>query len=250
MSCVRLQPPPLTGMGRRANERRDAFAPGLNGQRLFSSSVPQQRYVAFVDVLGFGAHILRDFEGAFSLYKQLLQEWHGIWRPGVGHEVAVTIYSDALLLTTSDLRELTLAVNGLSFVSLMNNTLVRGGIGFGKHVEVHEGGDVYVVSEALTRAVEVEKHVRFPCVGLHESVDVPSDWWSLPNIARPIIHFEGTTLVNPFGAFWYRSAAGRVQLLKEKYPDQHAKHDWFLRLYDSFEKNAPLIPPQTIEGTA
>jgi len=226
----------------------DMRSPGLNPLRLFAAAVPQYRYVAFVDVLGFGGHILRDFEGAFSLYKKLLEEWHGIWRPGVGHEVAITIYSDALLLTTSDLLELSRAVNGLSFVSLMNSTLVRGGIGFGKHVEVHDGGSVDVVSEALTRAVDVEKHVRFPCVGLHESVDIPPDWWKLPNIARPIIHFEGITFVNPFGAFWSRSAAGRVQVLKEKYPDQHVKHDWFLRLYDSFENNVPLIPPH-MEGT-
>jgi hypothetical protein len=130
----------------------------------------------------------------------------------------------------------------------MTNALIRGGIGFGKHVEVHEAGNAYVVSEALTRAVEVEKHIGYPCVGLHESVDVPSDWWQLPNLARPIVHFEGLTFVNPFGAFWYRSAAGRVQVLKARYPDQHVKHDWFLRLYESFENDVALVPPEFTSG--
>src|SRR2546426_6280629 len=99
--------------------------------RPFDGIVPGSRYVAFVDVLGFGAQILRDFDGAFRAYRALLDEWHTIWRP-VRREVSVTTYSDALLITASGLGPLTAAVNGLSFVSLMNNALIRGGIGFGK----------------------------------------------------------------------------------------------------------------------
>ena len=211
--------------------------------RPFDGIVPGSRYVAFVDVLGFGGQILRDFDGAFRAYRALLDQWHAVWRHDP--EVSLIIYSDALLMTAPSLALLTTAVNTLSFASLLNNALLRGGIAFGRHAEVRDSGNVYVVSEALTRAVEVEKHVGYPCVALHDSVDTPSDWWKLPNIARPVVYFEGVTFVNPFGAFWYRSSAGRVQVLKHRYPDYHDKHDWFLRLFfDGFEKDVPLVPPE------
>jgi len=214
---------------------------------VLSGVLPENRFVAFVDVLGFSGHILRDFGSAFLWYRALLDQWQTVWRPGT--EVDVTIYSDAVLLTSSTLSPLTLAVNTLCFSSLLTDGLVRGGVGFGKHVEVHDARNVYVVSEALTRAVEVEKRIGHPCVGLHDSVEVPTDWWNTPNIARPVLHFDGLTLVNPFGAFWFRSAAGRAQILKERYPEHHAKYDWFLRLYDSIEKNIPLIPAAFISDS-
>lgn len=214
----------------------------------FAGILPQHRFVAFVDVLGFSSRILSDFENAFQSYKALLEQWRTVWRPGP--EIDVTIYSDAVLLTSATLPPLTLAVNTLCFSSLMTDALVRGGIGFGRHVEAHDLNNVYVVSEALTRAVHVEKDVSYPCVGLHDSVEVPSDWWSIPNIYRPVVHFEGRTFVNPFGAFWYRSAVGRAQILRERHPEHHAKYDWFLRLYDSFENNVPLVPPAFVPDTA
>ncbi len=208
----------------------------------FVGVIPENRFVAFVDVLGFSGRILRDFADAFQSYRSLLDQWRTVWLPGP--EADVTIYSDAVLLTSTTLAPLTLAVNTLCFSSLLTDALVRGGIGFGKHVEAHEHRNMYVVSEALTRALDVEKHIGYPCVGLHDSVEVPSDWWNIPNIHRPVVHFEGLTFINPFGAFWYRSAAGRVQILKQRYPEHHVKFDWFLRLYDSFENNAPLVPPE------
>lgn len=232
-------------MGR--SQMTDDIRPLGHATDVLAGIDPENRFVAFVDVLGFGGRILRDFDGAFQSYRALLDQWRTVWRAGPG--VGVTIYSDSVLLTAETLRPLTLAVNTLCFASLMSDALVRGGIGFGKHLEVHEARNVYVVSEALTRAVDVEKRVSVPCVGLHDSVDVPPDWWAIPSSQRPVIHFEGLTLVNPFGAFWFRSAAGRVQVLMERHPEHHGKHDWFLRLYASVESNAPLVPPEFVSNS-
>ncbi len=61
----------------------------------------------------------------------------------------------------------------LSQRALAADCLVRGGIGFGKHAQQFDDGNLYFASEGLVHAVEVEHTVKHPCVALHDSVSVP-----------------------------------------------------------------------------
>jgi hypothetical protein len=48
----------------------------------------------------------------------------------------------------------------------MNSWLIQGGIAYGKHWEETEKGNLFVVSEALVKAVNIEKDVKLPVIKL------------------------------------------------------------------------------------
>lgn len=205
-----------------------------------------QSYVAFVDVLGFSNLVEQEFETALGTYHQLVENVFSIKKHPSA--VSVQVFSDSMLLTSSNLIDLVKLTQTLNFVTLVTDCLVRGGIGFGQHsVETH-GRDTLVVSQALTRAVAAEKRVRYPCVELHESV-VPERWVWVNNadtFLRPILYFEGVRLVNPFNIMWGLSAQSRVRQMRARHPEHSDKYDWFLRLYDAVAARdiLRLVPPE------
>lgn len=202
----------------------------------------EMEYCAFLDVLGFATKILGDFDQTLDQYEELIKMWK--WHYKYHSDVSLTVYSDSLLLRSKYFPRMVQAVNTLATVTAMNDCLLRGGVAFGKHVEVRDGHNIYVLSEALTHAAQLEKIVRHPCVAIHKSVEIPLDCWhpGLPNLHRPVLFFDGITLVNPFNIMWYTSAATRVAQLAVKYPEYSEKYDWYQRLHLAVSGDVPLIP--------
>jgi hypothetical protein len=108
-------------------------------------------------------------------------------------------------------------------------------------------GNLFVVSEPLIHAARVEKTVKYPCVALHSSVNLPIDPKLLlqaPPLLRSILYYQGQWVVNPFNIMWGTSAADRVKKMKEEYPEHTDKFDWFLGLYEAVFTGASLIPSE------
>ncbi len=201
----------------------------------------ENRFVAFVDILGFGQGIRNDFESVLDAYEYVLDSIYTV--NDLHPDVSLRIYSDALLLTSTSLGRLIREVQSIQMHTLFNDCLVRGGIGYGKHIEVTDKSNLYVVSQALVQAVEIEKTIKYPCVALHESIEVPMRWWQpdIRNIFRGLLYFDGLRIVNPFNMMWGTSAATRVNMMLAHCPEHKQKYEWFLRLFDAVMDDKPLI---------
>lgn len=135
-------------------------------------------------------------------------------------------------------------------ITLANGHLIRGGIGFGKHVEASSDGNYAIVSQALVHAVGMEKMVKHPCIGIHESVCVPTGYLD-PRIRpfeRGVLHYDGITMICPLSLFWGRSAIAQALNLKERHPTHAHKYEWFLRLCKALGSGDPLIPPGPVDN--
>jgi hypothetical protein len=108
-------------------------------------------YVAFMDVLGFSSSILTDFNKVVELYQRLIQDVQVI--EGLDADVSVQIYSNSLLVSCKKLSPLSFIVCFLQQQILRSGFLVRGGIGFGRHLEVQENNNTFLVSEALVHVL-------------------------------------------------------------------------------------------------
>jgi hypothetical protein len=205
--------------------------------------VPVPTYVAFVDILGFSSQVRDDFSTVLKIYEDVLNSAQVLHK--IRDNVTLRIFSDAFLLTSAQLGPLIGVVQGLNMQTMFNDCMVRGGIGFGDHIEVSDDGNLYVVSKALVQAVDVEKSVSRPCVALHDSIPVPLYYWNpyMNPLERGVLYFDGLRIVNPFNMYWCQSASVRVAQLMERFPTHRAKHEWFLRLYEAVTSGDPLVPP-------
>lgn len=162
----------------------------------------------------------------------------------LGPDVSFHVFSDTFILASPQLTRLVSAVQGVLWQTLFHDLLVRGGIGFGRHIEKSGAGHLQVVSQALVKAVKTEKRTTFPCVALDESVVTGETWWprEVPNQHRSLLYFDGIQLVNPCNVYWGQSAGMHVLQLRELYPIHAEKHDWFLRLHSAIMSDEPLVP--------
>ena len=206
----------------------------------FTSEHVSNRYVAFVDILGFGHRVLDEFDAVLNVYRELLD------RQPILEErhktVSIRILSDAFVVTSETFQALIPVVVGLHMITLLQDCLIRGGIGFGKHIESSDDRDFIIVSQGLVHAVGVEKSIRHPCVAIHPSVQLP-DWAldaRLHPLERGVIRFDGVQMICPFNPLWGHSAMTRVAMLCEQHPEHAEKYDWFLRLYDAFHSRDRL----------
>lgn len=206
------------------------------------------KYVAFCDVLGFANAVEGSFDTTIRLYREYkdrLTDW-----PFPEH-VQISVYSDSILVVSDTLPPLLYAIQSLWFATLTQDWLIRGGIAYGKYWEDRSNGNLFVVSDALTRAVRLESTINFPGVGLSPEIEIPLDAWAVRFrdgvFSAPLLHFEGLDVVNPFNTFWFASARMRVSQLKSLYPQHSAKYDWFLRLADAVEADELLVPEQAVE---
>lgn len=205
------------------------------------------KYVAFCDVLGFSHAVENDFEQTIRLYKQLsarISDWP------FPEKANISVYSDSILIVCDELPPLLYAVQSLWFATLAQDWLIRGGISYGKYWEDRTNGNLFVVSDALVRAVRLESTIRVPGVVLSPEVEVPlGEWFKRFRdgpFAAPLLHFDGFNVVNPFNSCWFLSAKNRVSNLLAKYPEHAAKYEWFLRLAEQVGNNAPLVPPAAV----
>ena len=208
----------------------------------FESVPVDHKYVAFLDILGFSNMVTNKFEQTLEIYEKLIDAMriHEIVDTGV----SLQIYSDSILLISDNLPALLQSAGMVQFITLSDGFLVRGGIGYGKHISVQNGSHTYVVSEALINAVNVEKTVRMPCVALHKDIEIPDSWWPLhvDPVIRTLHHFKGLNVVSPLNIMWGTSAIDRVKYMKEKTPEFSEKYDWFLELATSILERKQLVP--------
>lgn len=206
------------------------------------------KYVAFCDVLGFSHAVENAFEETINLYKKFserISDWP------FPQKANVSMYSDSILIVCDELPPLLFAVQGLWFATLTQNWLIRGGIAYGKYWEDRTNGNLFVVSDALVRAVRLESTVKVPAVVLSPEVEIPLGMWvarlSHGPYMAPLLHHDGFSLVNPFNIAWFMSAKNRVQQLKVRFPQHSDKYDWFLSLADQVGANEPLIPQSVLD---
>ncbi|MDH4231292.1 MAG: hypothetical protein OEW04_04590 [Nitrospirota bacterium] len=213
----------------------------------FEHASAEVRYAAFADVPGFGAKVADDFDAAFQKCREILNNWR--WHREFSPEVTVRIYSDAIALTSKNLGQLIGALVTLHVVTLKGDYLIRGGVGSGRHIEVSEGDNLYVVSEALTKAAARKKGAGWPCVALCEDIRIPPQWWDvrLRNIQRGVLYFDGLTIVNPLNIYWGHAAQDRVRQLAAAHPNHRSEYEWLLRLTEAIFSDSPLVPPWVME---
>lgn len=215
--------------------------------RPFLGIVPEIKYVAFIDILGFSNSVQNKFDKMISVYQNILKHWS--WHYDYYSDVSLRIYSDSLLLSSFNFINLIDSIVNLNMVTLWDNFLIRGGIGYGKHIEVIEKDNFLVLSHALIEAVQIEKTIKYPCVALSPKIDIEIEWWDPrpSNFLRKLLFFEDLIVVNPFNIAWGYSAKSKVLKLLEQFPEHEAKYQWFLNLYEAVISDEPLIPEWVIE---
>lgn len=163
----------------------------------------------------------------------------------------ISVYSDSILVVCSELPPLMYAVQSLWWATLTQNWLIRGGIAYGKYWEARENGSLFVVSDALVRAVHLEASVRVPAVAISPEVELSIESWvtrfSQGPFATPLLHFQGINLVNPFNPYWFASARMRVSQLWSEFPQHEEKYRWFLALSDALERGETLVPDVVVQ---
>jgi hypothetical protein len=203
------------------------------------------RYVGFCDILGFSNRILTDFDRTLEIYKQFGASLSG-W-PIKGTQV--TMYSDAVLITGESLSRVLSAVQALWFVALAHDLMIRGAITKGRYWEQREGNHLLVASDALVRAVKLEKSIGVPAVFIADDIEISDELWLIRFhkglFETPLLHFRDRNIVNPFNTFWFASAATRAsQLMADSAPHKD-KYLWFLALHKAVSNGQELIPPDT-----
>lgn len=204
----------------------------------------QNRYVGFLDLLGFGKQIEQNLDSALGTYDQIFSRFRELW-PSVYRSVEISIVSDSILVTSTNLHEIVLACNHIQHLSLFQDTLVRGGIAHGVHIEARHKQNYYVVSPALVRAVCLEKTVHYPCVVLDPAIIVPISFYPRPGmhpLERLLFFYDSKWIVSPFTKYWFQSARTRVSMMKSDHQEHAPKYEWFLGLCDAILAGDWLVP--------
>ncbi|MDP2400068.1 MAG: hypothetical protein Q8M53_17135 [Burkholderiales bacterium] len=203
----------------------------------------RMRYVAFCDVLGFANAVENRFEETIAVYKEFMEKIRDWPMP---EKAEVSIYSDSILIVADELTPVLHAVNLLWFATLGQNWMIRGGIAYGRYWERRENGNLFVVSDALVRAVKLEGMAKMPAVTFSPEVDLHLGLWMARFehglFTAPILHFQGLSFVNPFNNFWFTSARTRATELLNQFPEHKVKYSWFLDLAEAVERDEALIP--------
>jgi hypothetical protein len=207
----------------------------------------ENRYVGFCDILGFSDRILNDFDKTLELYESFADRLTEL--PQIGIET--TLYSDAILITSHDLAQVLKGIQVVWHLALFNDLMFRGAVTWGRYWEQRRANQLLIASDALTRAVKLEKSISVPAVVIADDVEIPDDLW-LCRFARDVLsthvlHFRHRNIVNPFMPNWFQSARMRALQLMEASPSHKDKYLWFLSLHDSVNRDEPLIPPRTME---
>lgn len=206
------------------------------------SPVPT-RYVGFCDVLGFSSAILNDFDATIALYR----EFQGNVRRWPFPKTAqVSVYSDSILVVSDDLPAVIHTIVSLNWAALRLGWLIRGGVAYGKYWEEKADGNLFVVSDALVKAVALEKTVKVPAVAVSNEITLGIEAW-IPRFQHgifkaPLLHFLELSVVNPFNPYWFASAVARVKHLLDAHPQHREKYEWFLSLPQAVADDDILVP--------
>jgi hypothetical protein len=211
-----------------------------------TDSMPM-KYVGFCDVLGFSATVLNDFEATIAVYQRFREDVRKWPFPA---KVKVSVYSDSILVVGDELQPVLDAIVGLQWAALRLDWLIRGGISYGRYWEEKEDGNLFVVSDALVRAVAIEKSIKVPAVGISEEISLGIEAWVprfLHGVCKaPLLFFDGRAIVNPFNKYWFRSAVIRAMDLLEAHPKHKEKYEWFLSLAEAVARDDVLVPESAL----
>jgi hypothetical protein len=136
-------------------------------------------------------------------------------------------------------------------LALFHDLMVRGAVTWGRYWEQRRPNQLLIASDALTRAVKLERSVGSPAVIIADDIEIPDDLW-LCRFARgvlstSILHFRDRNIVNPFMPTWFQSARTRALRLMEVSPSHKDKYLWFLALHDAVNCDQPMIPQGVME---
>jgi hypothetical protein len=209
---------------------------------------PEMRYVAFCDVLGFSIAVENRFDATIALYAEFMRRMKD-WPFPV--KAKVSVYSDSIVVVSEELPAVLHAVQSLWFATLSQDWLIRGGIAYGRYWEKKVDGNLFVVSDALVRAVRLESTVKVPAITISPEVELTIAAW-VPRFEHgifqaPVLHFRGLSLVNPFNSYWFASARMRVAQMLAEAPQHAEKYEWFLALADAVEGNDVLVPQEIVD---
>lgn len=203
------------------------------------------KYVAFCDILGFSNRVANDFDATLMVYRNFAERLDDDLFNR--EHLTITMYSDAILLTSDRLFPLLSAVQTLWFVALTEDLMLRGGVAHGRFWQKRHGDHLMVVSDALVSAVKLEGMVGVPAVVLADDIQLGIEHW-IPRFQHnqyvtPLLHFRDRNIVNPFNLMWGTSAQFRARRLMEASPAHKDKYLWFLALYQAVASGAALVPP-------
>lgn len=150
-----------------------------------------------------------------------------------------------------DIKEIIVAVQLLYSVALRHNWLIRGGVAYGKHWKESNKNNLFIASEALVKAVLIEKKIKKPVIAISEEIKLGIEFW-VPHFAdglfvAPLLYHEEIVFVNPFNKYWFKSAEIHIQDLLKKHPQNEDKYLWFLSLIESINRDDVLVPPTIIQ---
>jgi hypothetical protein len=225
------------------------------GEQSVNNSEPTRVYLAFLDVLGFGGLVLRDWEGARSTYERLIQATEEA-AGGKHLNTSVQMISDSIIVKGPELWDVVQNTRFFLQGAVRSRCLIRGAIAAGKHLEYGSGENLQVISEALVRAVALEKVAEHPRVIIDlESVSEQDAWYAttppgMSNVNRMILWKSGYWCVNPFSLVWFRSAVEIVAEMREQNlgTRHQPKYDWFLHFAQDVAVGAPMLPCCPLPG--
>jgi len=207
----------------------------------------RNRYVAYCDVLGFSAAVTSDFSEASKVYVDFINQVRTMETIGPAQ---VTVYSDSILVAADDLAPVLSTVKILWWAALFNDWLIRGGVAYCRVWQYGNGNSLFVVSEPLIKAVQIEKATRVPAVQISPDLEIPESLWvtrfARSPLSTSVLHFGGMNIVNPFNPFWFQSACTRVAQLLERYPHHSDKYYWFLALAEQVQNSAAALVPAEV----
>jgi len=224
------------------NQDQSSISPQT--ERTVGEKAIETRYVGYCDILGFSNRILSDFENTLEAYKEFGELLSSLPSKGV----ELTMYSDAVLVTSDSLAPVLSVVQNLWFCALVHDLMLRGAITVGKYWELRKGNHMLVASDALARAVMLERSVGIPAVVISDDIEIPDALWTLRFVSgpfgTPVLHFRDRNIVNPFNYMWGVSAHDRVSRLMNASPAHKDKYLWFLSLYEAVRNGRELIPAE------
>jgi hypothetical protein len=204
----------------------------------------EYKYVAYCDILGFSNAVINNFDKTISVYREFKNVIIG--RSDM-FDVEVLIVSDSIMIVGEKLMTVAQATQLLIlWTCSQKEWLIRGGIAYGKHWKEHDGNNTLIVSEALVKAVNIEKTIRNPIVLISEEISLGLEYWihGFGNSVfdLPIIHYNNNNIINPFNKAWFRSAEIILCYLKETYPEYITKYEYLLELIEAVKRNECFIP--------
>lgn len=220
-----------------------------------------KQFCAFIDILGFKNKI-KKFEEGVEYYKQFFDAYECFTEihNGISNSVSDVlkergplvnnligpvgrmIFSDSIVLYSSDWKALLFHIADVMSFLLSSGFLFRGGVGYGKHYSDIQPGQMYIVSEGLVQAVEIESKIsNYPRIVISQPAlkEIVMQMDSLYDLNNIFIQGEDDYwFVNPFFLNPYISSIYE-QIMEDidKYRNEQfvEKYIWMKRLCEYFD---------------